>query len=723
MAKYYKTFILCVIFLVNVDQSVMSASFLEEPEDAIVTVGNAVVLSCVVDTDLSPNSFYLYWYKARESTPRSGVAISKERTFFSEEYRNSRFSVAGTGYRFDLTIHNTEVSDSSYYYCRFVDPYVRESVYSRSARLDIYDQSLVPTCEISPSSQSLDVGDRITINCNPPSPGRDDQIQPYLAMWKGTNGARVPTVSNRVSGVLSYSFVLREQDVNKPYTCTSSSSSVTSSYPNIHNCTVTPISLPTVTLTPRRATATLGDTAVFTCVTTGTPSYNQFKWVIGYGRKNVLRLTASNGRYIVSSTGNSGSLAINNVEMSDNNTAVRCQATNVLEDKIGDAAVLYVTPSNQPFYPGLPSTTLIRNRLLPTPQSTVTKESEQLPPSKDGDAYGTSSNGSDRQSSGAVTGESVKDNSSRGAGGTVIAILISLLVLLVLIAIVVLYVRKRQGKPTPKLLKRLSVDKPLTLRKFSFKKPQFVQRISLSKGVQQAQDKIEVVHKRISTLKSQSADSDKRSSTIRESQIEVLVNPPPPDWQFRNVEDVDKLQRQRMIQRHAPSGAYSHKEMDLLNSLINGSVKVRTLEPTKEDGIAVMGSTDVEINGDDDDADSQFESDFEEDEFDDPMSDSGNRAIDPSPKAPPRRKRGKKQKKTGHVEKTEAKAVTTDSKDKSKAADDPVIYANSEVAVAVAADAKNVTAPAAVDTDVTMAEVTQPTYAIVNRSSKVTGKS
>lgn len=178
-----------------------------------------------------------------------------------------------------------------------------------------------------------------------------------------------------------------------------------------------------------------------------------------------------------------------------------------------------------------------------------------------------------------------------------------------------------------------------------------------------------------------------------------------------------------MIQRHAPSGAYSHKEMDLLNSLINGSVKVRTLEPTKEDGIAVMGSTDVEINGDDDDADSQFESDFEEDEFDDPMSDSGNRAIDPSPKAPPRRKRGKKQKKTGHVEKTEAKAVTTDSKDKSKAADDPVIYANSEVAVAVAADAKNVTAPAAVDTDVTMAEVTQPTYAIVNRSSKVTGKS
>lgn len=715
-----KPFLSCVLIFLKINMS-YSLSFSEEPQDRIVNFGDTAVLSCVLETSRSSGSLYLYWYKSTSATTETGAPISIGRTFYSDEYRN-RYSIAGSGNRFDLTIVNSRVSDSAYYYCSIYDSRDQRYIFSRVARLDIYNRNLVPSCEIEPSTRSLEVGDRITMSCFP-SRSQSGNSQQVPAMWKGTTGVRLSRVG-RHSGVLTYTFTLREGDLNRPYTCTSSPR-----FPNVHNCSVTPLARPTITLTPRTATASLGGRAMFSCVTTGTPAYNQFKWVIGYGRKNVLKLTETSGRYIVSTNGESGRLTITDIERSDNNTAVRCQATNTLADKIADQSTIFITPSDEPVIPDVSSTTAIHNGVgaLQTKSPSITANGEQRNPPQQDDEPADDSLllGKKNPSGGVVTGESTMGKPRKSPGGTIIAILISLLVILVLIAIVILYVRKRQGKPTPGVLKRLSVNRPLFLRNFSFSKPKFAQRVSLSEGIQSAQDKIEVVHRRISTLKTRTpTDADKRSS-IRDSQIEVLVNPPPPDWQFRNVEDVDKLQRQRMMQRHAPSGAYSHKEMDLLNSLITGSmVKVRTLDPSQEN---TMAACDVTINedyyDDDEDADSQFESDFEEDEFDEPMSDSANRAIDPStPKAPPRRKRRKKKvvsagnTKETTVEMETKETATSGVKDQSE------IYANSEIIMGVAATAADqpIVNSTSADHDVS---VESPTYAVVNRKSTLSGPS
>ncbi|KAJ8026439.1 hypothetical protein HOLleu_31255 [Holothuria leucospilota] len=176
-------------------------------------------------------------------------------------------------------------------------------------------------------------------------------------MWKGQNGVRVPILSRNRDGSLSYEFQLREEDRNRLYTCTPSEA-----YPDVNNCTVIPLLHQTINLTPRKATTELGGTARFSCETSGSPPFNQFRWVIGFGRKNVLRLTESSGRYLVSTNGFSGTLNITNVINSDNNTAVRCQATNSLGERLSSQASVFVRPG--PIIPaaGVPPGTIPSNR-------------------------------------------------------------------------------------------------------------------------------------------------------------------------------------------------------------------------------------------------------------------------------------------------------------------------------------------------------------------------
>ncbi|KAJ8026440.1 hypothetical protein HOLleu_31256 [Holothuria leucospilota] len=459
-------------------------------------------------------------------------------------------------------------------------------------------------------------------------------------MWKGRNGVKVPIISRSGDGSLSHEFQLREEDRNRPYTCTPSDT-----YPDVNNCTVIPLLHHTIDITPRQATTELGGRARFSCETRGSPPFNQFKWIIGFGRKNVLKLTENSGRYIVSTNGVSGRLTITNVINSDNNTAVRCQATNSLGEKLNAQASVFISPGPRTSVADVPPITTPSNRDNAVDKPKVTSSSTPSVEDNLGDfvtsgqGFGNGNNADEQGSSVISTGKTSKERPNTSTAGTIIGILLAILILLVLVAIILLYVRRAQGKPAPKMLKRLSVNRPLLLKRFSVNKPRFLKRVSLSKGVESTQNTIEVVHRRISTLKNSSVDADKRSS-LRETEIEVVVNPPPPEWQFRKVEDIEKIKRHRLISKHAPSGDYSHKEIDLLHSLVTGSVKMKTLD--------MVEARDAFRDESDDDADSQFESDFEEDEFDEPMSDSGNQAIDPSPKAPPRRKRNRKAHRSTH---------------------------------------------------------------------------
>lgn len=578
-----------------------SDGFYEEPSNQTVHAGNTVTLSCFLRPPRQSSYLYVYWYKSFGFSDLPTMPISSRRV--TNANVDERYSIVGSDNRYDLQITNVEVGDTSYYMCKY---YTGDYFDSQIAHLVVYDNTLVPQCRFHPHNP--DVGTRVTIRC---LPGSGDSSQ-SLTLWRGQNGHQITNVARQPNGAITHRFPLKANDNNRSYTCVFGRN-----FKNIHNCSVTPLTVaPTISLTPAVTVGILDDTVRFSCFARGLPKFTTYKWVVGTGPTS-LRISESVGRYIHSTNGESARLTITHLKTSDNNTAVRCIATNSLGHRVtalGKVIVqaLPITPS-ETMRPDVVTST--------TPYFVFTTESqfvsEGLPwknipivtEAKKPFIFKSDPDMGHENESVEGDGKIEKKNSRNSQPSSrlikvLVPILLIVAFLLVVLIIILLFYIRKTDKESPKTLKRMSLNKPEILKRMSISRPQFLDNVSLRKSWQDAKQKVEALQKRASR-RSRQADEEKEKRQSLRDQIEVVVNPPPPEWQLK-VEDVDKAQRQRMLSYHAPSSGYSSKEKDLLNSLLTGKIKMKTLEnkPTAAgEGVKIENE----------DADSQLESDFEDD--------------------------------------------------------------------------------------------------------------
>lgn len=564
----------------------LTDAFSREPVNQTVRAGETVTFHCTVASSRS-TYLYVYWYKSFGYSNSPSMPISSARTINSNA--DSRYSIVGTGLQYNLQIRDVEVGDTSYYKCRY---YNGQFFDSQIAELNVFDESRTPRCQYQPLNP--EVGAMVSISCAPGSPASRSS----LTLWRGTHGYQVTNLNRQSDGSITYRFQLRENDNNREYTCNNGRT-----YDNIHNCSVTPLSIKsTISFTPGVNYGMPGDEIRFSCQATGVPAFSSYRWLLGVGA-STLRITTSVGRYIFSTNGDSARLTILGLKLSDNNTAVRCVAVNNLghrEMALGKIIVQSphhiptdVITTAKPIAVQTTHGSVVQE--FPLDVTTVMDHREKAVLKSEPPIQGVSSeNTSQKENS---TNVKISLNKSPNKKNSVaLPIILTLLVVLVIVIIIIFIILiKKTDKPPPELLKRLSLRKPAVLKRISVRRPQFLERFTIRKSWQGAKLKVEAgvdaLQKR-ATWGGRPNENEEKRKSLRD-QIEVVVNPPPPEWKLK-VEDVNKAQRNRLMSHHAPTGGYSAKEKDLLNSLMTGTIQMKTLERVEGIDIISVNPEDVE---------------------------------------------------------------------------------------------------------------------------------
>lgn len=560
----------------------LTDGFAREPSNITVNAGETVTLYCTVNS-VRNSYLYVYWYKSYGFSDKPTTPISSQRTIHSNV--DSRYSIVGSGLEYNLRIVNVQVRDTSSYKCRY---YNGGHFDSQTARLTVYDESFIPRCSYQP--QNPDIGSMVSILCSPSAAISRNT----LSLWRGTNGHQIQNVDRGSDGSIRYRFVVRDNDNNRPYTCNPART-----YHDIHNCSVTPLNItPTITLTPTVNYGLANDTIRFSCKATGLPIYSTYRWLVGVG-SDTQRITTSTGRYIFSTNGDSARLTIIGLRLSDNNTVVRCVAANDLGHRmvaLGKMS-LKIPLTNNEMTTAQPEITVrtdgsisdVQSVPPTTQEDVVTDEREtgmwKLPTHEEGDIYSVSSQ-QDHETE-ILTSLNKSPNKRPSA---ILPVMLTLLFILGIFFVVVFLLFVKSSDNREEIMKRLSICKPVSFKKIPFRRPSFLRRSSVAKSWQGAKQKIETLQRRATWGGPTRSENEQKRQSLR-GQIEVVVNPPPPEWKLK-VEDVIKAQRQRLVSQHAPTGEYSEKERALLTSLVTGTIQVKTLERLQ--GIEIS-----QIEGDD----------------------------------------------------------------------------------------------------------------------------
>ena len=622
-------------------------SFRNQPGLVTAYKGDTVNIKCdlYLDPNVPGSSVTVTWIKSDNRNAFKYISI---RGIIVQAYADpTRYSISGDPNRgeHDLMITNLKYEDAGMFWCQVTSS--GQLIESDAGRLTVQVPIPVPTCSMNPATPQ--VGERVTLTC-------DQEMHPgvnYEALNWWNDTSRTKMFGQRYSdGSIYFTRILTESDRNQRFICSQGVSFVEGQ----RNCTLTPLKpieistiatqLYTISISPEMKYVTERSSATFSCTSN---AGSVTRWIFGYGSR-ASKIRDTRGRFLVSA--DRSELTVIRTTMDDHNTGVRCVVITPEGGKLIAHSVLTVlktsTVATNPRIPlpppplstpqpkteeptrrattrpasgrkdtstlndpstnhlvktgsqSLPNVPEVMTSVdIPTTDKTLatelmTKEAEATTkrdivqiganPDIDTNLAGTVVNAnlnyadSPKAETGgsykAVNPHQVANTKTNGQNGSNSGVVGAVMGTLLIIALVVLVVFLIKTKRYPKTIPAWVPPQVIAALKRPTKK----------KATESANENVNNCEK--------STSNDKVS--MRMKQIEVVVNPPPPEWQFR-LKDVELSKRASFF-----AGKQRRSQMP------DGPVYAN-ITPD-------LSKSHIEVNDfDDEDSDSLFSSDFDDD--------------------------------------------------------------------------------------------------------------
>ncbi|XP_071503902.1 uncharacterized protein [Diadema antillarum] len=625
------SFLCLLLTCYSMTSMVLSLSFRNQPDTVSAYAGDTIYMRCdlYLDAGDQPSTLRVTWKKVDSRNTLKDISILGHIVLANAD--PERFSIVGDPRmgEHDLKIQDVQYEDAGMYFCqvtasgRFLE--------SAAGRLTVHVPIPIPTCEINPPIPT--VGQRVTFVCA-------QQMHPQvnyeaLNWWNETSRSKIVTQGRYSDGSIYFTRLLLDSDRNQKFVCSQGQTYV----PGSRNCSIIPlpaieistIANPlthTIFINPAIKNVTERSSATFGCRSSAGPVS---RWVFGYGSR-ASKIRETRNRFLVSA--DKSELTVIRTTLNDSNSVVRCIVVTDAGEKLTARSVLYVLPSNTqpdvtdpkiapplpPVYTARPAATdrstrgqTTRRTVTPgtknedktgiagtnvpdgktfvnvqnTPYKLTTPSGKVIEPTTrrdaaqiEADTGADATTASDKDNDinvsilrnggglGGINTHEVSSNSNpekndnnSGIAGAIIG---SLLIIALVVLLIFLIKTKRYPKTVPSWI-------PPSL-------------VAALKRPRKKSD-------RESFNNSESAASGKASMRLKE--IEVVVNPPPPEWQFR-LKDVENT-----------GGRAEHPSNTPKNHMNDGPVYAN-LSP----GLS-KAHVDEDVHDEDED-DSLFSSDFDD---------------------------------------------------------------------------------------------------------------